>query len=242
MAGVDPKYLEPLLGVVFDLDGTLILSNHAFPRMRHEVIRLAELYGVTPGKLSVDQTIPSLLETAVNELERLQTPEPTRFRFEAEVAHQIDAIEMEALPTTRPRPGSAELLAALQDKGYRIAVLTRSSATFARDALKQTGLLPFVAFIRSRSDSGPVKPDPEALLLVLRALEVPPQRAVFVGDHLMDADCAARAGVRFYAVLPTEPGKAGSDVDRFQAAGAAAVAPDLASLGRQLGVAPSAPA
>jgi phosphoglycolate phosphatase-like HAD superfamily hydrolase len=123
-----------------------------------------------------------------------------------------------------------------------LAVLTRSSATFARAALERTGLLSYIPLIRSRTDSGPAKPDPEALLLVLRGLEVPAERAVFVGDHLMDADCATRARVRFYAVLPPEGGKLGTDIERFQAAGATAVAPDLPALGRQLGIAVSAPA
>ncbi len=29
-----PRYVEPLLGLVFDLDGTLVLSRHDFGRMR----------------------------------------------------------------------------------------------------------------------------------------------------------------------------------------------------------------
>ncbi|MGI0151906.1 MAG: HAD family hydrolase [Thermoplasmata archaeon] len=242
MESVDPKYHDPVLGVVFDLDGTLVLSPHAFDRMRREVIRIAEAHGVVPGHLSIRQTIPSLLEEAAHELERSGASEGARFRFDAEAHRRMDEIEMEALEGTEVRPGAPELLSELAGRGYRIGLLTRSSATFAREALRRTGLLGMVPYIRSRSDSGPAKPDPEALLLVLRALGVPPNRAVYVGDHLLDAECASRARVRFYAILPARPGELGTDVDRFKAAGAAAVAHDLAEIGRQLGVAGSAPA
>lgn len=238
MAVVDPRYHDPLLGVVFDLDGTLVLSHHAFDKMRHEVVRLAEAHGVMPGKLSITQTIPVLMELAAGELERNGAPEGSRFRFEAEVNHRIDEIELDALPTTVVRPGAPELLDALLAKGHRIGVLTRSSATFAEAALKKAGLRAKVRQMRTRSDSGPVKPDPEALLLLLRELEVPADRAVFVGDHLLDAECAHRANVRFYAVLSTSPSTLGTEIERFQAAGATAVAPDLDTLARQLGVVP----
>ncbi len=66
--GSQPKFLEPLLGIVFDLDGTLVLSHHDFGRMRAEVIRTAEHYGVTPGHLSVQQPIHRIVEAAREEL------------------------------------------------------------------------------------------------------------------------------------------------------------------------------
>lgn len=236
MQPVDPTYHDPVLGVVFDLDGTLVLSPHDFDRMRREVIRIAERQGVVPGHLTIRLTIPELLGEARRELERGGAPEGTLFRFEAEAMRALDAIEMEALPATTARPGAVELVRGLAGRGYRLGVLTRSSATFAREALRRTGLLPFVIQLRSRTDSGPSKPDPEALLLLLQALGVPPNRAVSVGDHLLDAECAARARVRFYAVLADRPNPLGTDVERFRAAGAAAVAPDLVEIGRQLGL------
>ena len=105
-----PRYVEPLLGVVFDLDGTLVLSAHDFGRMRKEVVRLAERYGVLPGRLSVQQPVHSIMEAAHNELAAQNVPEGTINRLEAEAHHAIDAIEMEALPRTTARPGAEPLL------------------------------------------------------------------------------------------------------------------------------------
>jgi HAD superfamily hydrolase (TIGR01549 family) len=235
----EPRYLEPLLGVVFDLDGTLVLSRHDFVRMRSTVVRLAEKYGVVPGHLSVGEPIHRIVEKAREELRTAGAADGVLYRFEAEYQKAIDAIEMEALPRTVVRPGASELLKGLADKGYRLGLLTRSSEYFARGALLRTGLAPFFAYLRTRSAPGPAKPSPEALFAILREMEVPVDRALFVGDHLMDAECATAARVRFYAVLPdpTETGSSTQSEERFLAGGAAAVAQDLPTLARQLGVA-----
>lgn len=234
--GQAPPFLEPLLGIVFDLDGTLIDSHHDFRRMRREVIRIAERNGVVPGRLNAEMTIPEIESTTFAELAALGIGDGPRFRFEADVKRTIDTIELEALPRTTARPGAKELLAALAQRGFRLGVLTRSSEEFCRRALEKTGLHDFFAFLRTRSAPGPAKPDPEALRLLLHEMEVPYDRSLVVGDHRLDAECATRAGVRFYAVLP-EGGGEPDLADRFRAGGAAAVARDLRELAEFLSVA-----
>jgi phosphoglycolate phosphatase-like HAD superfamily hydrolase len=235
----EPHFLEPLLGVVFDLDGTLVLSHHDFGRMRAEVIRIAEQHGVTPGHLSVQDPIHRIVESAREEMRTSGAPDGLIYRFESEYQKRIDAIELEAIPRTVARPGAATLLKMLSGRGFRLAILTRSSETFARRALQRTELETYFAYLRSRSAPGPAKPSPEALLLLLREMEVPLERALFVGDHLIDAECATRARVRFYAVLPdpAEPTSESMTEDRFLAGGASAVARDLDELARHLDVA-----
>ena len=240
-----PKFLEPLLGVVFDLDGTLVLSHHDFGRMRSEVIRIAERYGVTPGHLSVQEPIHRIVEMAREELRNTGAPDGVLYRFEADYQKSIDAIELEALPRTVARSGAAELLKTLSDRGFRLGLLTRSSEMFARQALLRSQLAPFFTYLRSRSTAGPAKPSPEALLLLLKDMEVPIDRALYVGDHLLDAECARRAAVRFYAVMPdpseAEAAHSTMSEDRFLAAGASAIAKDLPELTRHLTIAAPPP-
>jgi phosphoglycolate phosphatase-like HAD superfamily hydrolase len=233
----DPKYLEPLLGVGFDLDGTLVLSHHDFGQMRGTAIRVAEQYGVTPGHLTPNDPIHRILEQARDEIHNSGASDGILFRFEAEFHRAIDAIEMEALPRTVERPGAEPMLRSLTERGFRLGILTRSSEEFARGALVRTGLGKYFPYLRSRSSAGPSKPSPEALLALLHEMGVPVDRAVFVGDHLIDAECAVGAGVRFYAVLPdpTESTSSTQSEARFLAGGASAVATDLPHLARQLG-------
>ncbi|HYA57143.1 MAG TPA: HAD family hydrolase [Thermoplasmata archaeon] len=233
-----PRFLEPLLGVVFDLDGTLVLSHHDFGRIRSTVVRIAERHGVMPGRLSVQEPVHRIVETAREEMRTKGLPDTEFFRFEAEYSKAVDEIELEALPRTVPRPGAPQLLQGLASRGFRLGVLTRSSEHFARAALDKVGLAPFFSYLRSRSAPGPAKPSPDSLLLVLREMGVPLDRALFVGDHLIDAETATRARVRFYAVLP-EPSEATAvtmTTDRFLAAGASAVARDLFELAKHLDV------
>ena len=232
-----PRYLEPLLGVVFDLDGTLVLSAHDFPRMRRQTVEIARRHGVAPGVLSPNQPVAHIMELARSALQSAGTPEGGILRFEHEVHEMIDSVELEALPRTTVRPGAAPLLRSLTERGYRLAVLTRSCDAFCRGALEKTGLAEFFPYLRSRSSPGPAKPSPEALHLLLQEMGVPPDRALLVGDHTIDAECATRARVRFYGILSEPPGPDGMTVDRFRAVGASAVALDLADLGRHLGVA-----
>ncbi len=234
-----PQFLEPLLGVVFDLDGTLVLSHHDFGKIRAKVIRIAEAHGVAPGHLSVHDPVHRIVETAREAMRATGLPEGRFWQFEAEYAKAIDAIEMEALPRTVARPGAETLLRGLAARGFRLAVLTRSSERFARSALQQTHLDPYFGYLRSRSTPGPAKPSPEALRLLLKEMGIPIERALFVGDHLIDAECATRAQVRFYALLPdpTDAPNSPMTPERFLAAGASAVAHDLAELTRHLGVA-----
>ncbi|HTT17090.1 MAG TPA: HAD family hydrolase [Thermoplasmata archaeon] len=239
----EPKFLEPLLGVVFDLDGTLVLSHHDFGRIRGEVVRIAEKHGVVPGRLSPREPVHRIVEQAREELRGSGLPDGALWRFEAEYQKRIDAIELEALPHTVARPGAAELLGGLRARGYRLAILTRSSEAFARAALVRTELGSFFAYLRSRSTPGPAKPSPEALLLLLHEMGIPVERALYVGDHLLDAECAIAARVRFYAVLPDPSEKAdlADAADRFRASGASAIAADLPALARYLAAAPPTP-
>lgn len=239
-AGVSP-FPEPLVGVVFDLDGTLVLSHHDFPRMRSEAIRVAEKHGVMPGHLTPGQPIARIMDQARAELEAQHVPEGTIFRMENEVHELIDKIELEALPATVSRPHAARLLAALTARGYKLAILTRSCEAFCRGALFRTGLLDYFPYLRTRSAPGPAKPSPEALLLLLKEMDVPAARAVFVGDHPLDAECATRAGVTFAAVLadPSDPTE--MTAEQFAKAGAVATAADLEALGRLLRVLPEPP-
>jgi phosphoglycolate phosphatase len=238
----EPKFLEPLLGVAFDLDGTLVLSHHDFGRIRAGVIRVAERHGVSPGQLSVHDPVHRIVENAREALRAAGVPDGELFRFEAEYQKAIDAIELEALPRTVPRPGAGPLLEGLHARGFRLGVLTRSSETFARAALLGTGLSRYFGYLRSRSSPGPAKPSPEALLGLLGEMGVPVERALFVGDHLLDAECATAARVRFYGVLPDPSEKVdlSTAAERFRAAGASAVARDLGELARYLAVAPPA--
>lgn len=226
------------LGVIFDLDGTLVLSHHDFGRMRAAIVRTALAYGGRPGRLVVGEQsgTSQTLRAAQGELRAAGVSSEVLARFAAEVDQRIEAIEMEAVGRTVARKGARELLGALKVPGRRLGVFTRSSETFCRAALGHTGLLDFFTYFRTRSSPGPAKPSPESLRLLLRSMELPSERALFVGDHLEDAQCAAGAGIRFLGLLPDPKNPNRTTAEQFLAEGASSVAADLVGIGRLIGI------
>ena len=93
------------------------------------------------------------------------------------------------------RPGLNAFLDAAAARGIRLGVLSDYPA---RPKLAALGVEPRFASVLCAQDAaiGAFKPDPRGLRAVLAALDVPPERALFVGDRAeVDAAVAARAGV-----------------------------------------------
>src|SRR2546427_3726621 len=164
--------------------------------MQAEIIRAAVRYGADAGRLRVTERIGTsqILGSARLELKAAHIPEEVMSRFETEANDLIDEIEMEAVPRVTARTGAQPLLENLHGRGLRLGLLTRSSRGFCRAALAHTGLTEFFPYIRTRSEPGPAKPSPDALRLLLREMHVPLEQAIFIGDHIEDAECALRAG------------------------------------------------
>lgn len=194
-------YHRPYLALIFDLDGTLIQSALDFHAMRKAVIEIAQHNGVPPGELHTTHSVPELIDHAKSRLHQMTGNDSLSLRFEGEVNRRLDEIEMSSLPTARPIAGAKEALGTLHQSGYRLGLLTRSCEGFAKSSLHNAGMLPVFEKLRTRNDSGPVKPHPESLLLLLKDLGVGKERALFVGDGTQDLECAKAAGVDFIAIV-----------------------------------------
>ena len=93
------------------------------------------------------------------------------------------------------RPGLVSFLDAAAGRGIRLGVLSDYPA---RPKLAALGIEPRFACVLCAQDAaiGAFKPDPRGLRAALAALDVPPERALFVGDRAeVDAVAAARAEV-----------------------------------------------
>lgn len=98
-------------------------------------------------------------------------------------------------------PGMRESLLQARERGLKSGLLTgkgRRSTMITLDALRVTDLLDAIV---TGDDTPAPKPDPGGLLLLLERLQVPPARAVYVGDSLADAGAARAAGARVAAAL-----------------------------------------
>jgi len=181
--------------VLFDLDGTLVLSPIDFPAMRAAVRALALEEGASRA-LNAPDVLGLVAEASLLVRDR------ERFRARADAA--ILELELEAARSACPAPGVETTLAALCRGGVRIGVVTRNARSVA-SALLLRFALPHDVLV-AREDTPRPKPSPMHLRRALVLLRVPKSRAVFVGDHAMDALGGRRAGLRTFGVPTGAPG------------------------------------
>jgi phosphoglycolate phosphatase len=100
-----------------------------------------------------------------------------------------------AVTLTRVYPGVPAALAALAGAGHRLALCTNKPQGPARAVLHHLGLAGFFPTLLGGDSLPQRKPDPAPLHAALAALGAGP--ALFVGDSVVDAETARRAGVDF---------------------------------------------
>ncbi len=181
--------------VVFDLDGTLIDSapdiHAAANRLMAELsLPTFDLRTITSY---VGNGIPKLVErclAATGDAGRAIELDHAIARFKSFYAE-------EPALRTRPYPGAVEALAALTDAGCRLGIVTNKSEDLSRAALADLGLAHHFEVVIGGDTLATKKPDPEGLVLAVDRLGGVPADALYVGDSEVDAETAARAGLRF---------------------------------------------
>lgn len=145
--------------------------------------------------------------------------------FQLAAGKYFEAWELEL----RHKDDAMPMLAALKSMGLKTALLSNTHwpRHFHEMLLERDGLAEFIDVRLYTSDMTHVKPHPIAFKAALKALDIRPSRAVFVGDRRYDDVFGAQAvGMRTVLVLP------GPENDTY------AVEPDatVASLAELVGV------
>jgi len=182
--------------IVFDLDGTLL---DTWPGL-HAAIR-----SVQPGdsperdpavlRLQMSFGIDAVLTQAIPQM-RLNDDNASCARIRI-----LEAYRRQWLCTAKPYAGTQAMLHSLLYAGYTLGVCTNRDRETTEALLAHLGWTAIFAGIICLDECASAKPDPEPLLTLLSQFACSPNRALFVGDSLVDAQCAARAQVAFAAHL-----------------------------------------
>ena len=156
------------LGIIFDLDGTLVDSALDFNL-------LCQKLGWPPGT--------PILEHLV------QISDPQQ-RLQAE--HIIEQFELEGAAKARWMPGAESLLHLLQQQGVQTAILTRNIKSATQLCIEKLSIP--ISLVLTREDCAP-KPDPAGLWQIAKNWQLDCQQLLFVGDYLFDLQTARRAGM-----------------------------------------------
>jgi phosphoglycolate phosphatase len=183
---------------IFDFDLTLADSTRAAGAcIDHALIEL----GFEPvGSDRARRTIGLSLERTFQSLTGVSDPViQARFR-----TLFLDHADLVMVPQTDLLEGVPELLDTLRAARIKLGVVSTKFRFRVQAILEKDGLADRFEVIVGGEDVKAHKPDPEGLVRALDVLATRAEEAVFLGDHIVDAEAAMRAGIPFLAVLSGE--------------------------------------
>jgi phosphoglycolate phosphatase len=194
---------EPLpKAIIFDLDGTLVISTIRFMKFRTRLLSYIREKGANMSTYNIKDTTVAMISRFEQEMRAKGRDERSIDSFLSGIESFLDEIELENIEKTRPVAGAIDLLSDLRGMDVKIGVLTRGSPEYARRALEIAGLDRFVdaTVARDRKSGIRPKPHPESVYALAEKLGVSVEDAVMVGDYSIDFDCAREGNIRFYGI------------------------------------------
>ncbi len=96
--------------------------------------------------------------------------------------------------------GIKKLLETLKHKGFKLAVATNAYRRSTIESLTHLGIYVYFDAIACYDDVYKGKPYPDMLLKLLKELDIPKEKALFIGDGPRDEQAAKRAGIDYIMV------------------------------------------
>jgi phosphoglycolate phosphatase len=188
--------LQNIRAVVFDFDGTLAVLNIDFSQMRDQVFKLMRNHGIDESLIEEKYLLEIIDEVALILSKRNSSAAEEFYQKAHLILHEI---EMKAAEEGRMLPGVKETLISLKRKGIKVGIVTRNCEEAVRKVLPDIEKVCDV-FI-SRDSIKKVKPHPEQLTSVVKALHVAGEEILMVGDHTIDIQAGKRVGMKTVGVL-----------------------------------------
>ena len=184
-----------LQSVIFDFDYTLADSslgiieciNFALHTMGHD--RVSEEAACRTIGLSLAETFLTLGEH--HEPERCH-------EFHQLFVQRAEDVMVQSTVLYETVPAMVE---ALQGRGLRLGIVSTKYRRRIDEVLKRESLLHGFQVVIGGDDVEQHKPHPEGLFKAMKRLECEPSSVLYVGDSLVDAELAKRAGVPLVVVL-----------------------------------------
>lgn len=186
--------MKHIRAALFDLDGTLTNTLQDIADAMNRALTAHQLptWQVEDYKYLVGNGAKILAQRAVRD--RQELAEPVRQTYQAwyETHNQV---------TARPYDGIPAMLAELHRRGLQLTVLSnKPHADTVHVVAHYFPEIPF-AIVRGQQEGVPIKPDPAGALAIAKALDIPPEEFVYLGDTSVDMECARRAGMHPVGVL-----------------------------------------
>lgn len=181
--------MQRLLGVMLDVDGTLVDSNDAHAQAWQAA--MAEKGFTIPLA-----RIRRLIGKGGDKL----LPEATGIDAESPLGKAIsrrrgEIFQTQFLPNLRAFPKVEELLSRMKQQGLRLAVASSAKDDELKKLLQLCGVDKFLEARTSSDDADRSKPDPDIIHAALDRVGLPANTMIMLGDTPYDIEAANRAGM-----------------------------------------------
>lgn len=182
-------------GIIFDFDFTLADSSKGAVECVNYALQ--ELGFKKFPEKEINKTIGLTLEhTFIKLLGKQHIDKAEKFKnFFIKRADEIMA-DFTILFTDTPR-----VIKGLYDKGIKLGIVSTKFRYRIEAILRRENLLNFFEVIVGGEDVSTLKPNPSGLLLAVKKLSLTSSEVIYIGDTIIDAETANRAGISFIAVL-----------------------------------------
>ena len=183
--------------MVFDFDGTLAVLTIDFGLMRRRVLEWMKAYGIGEERIHEKYLLEIIEEVRHLMVEEKRAKEAEKFFDGAH--HILKEVELEAAAGGKLIPGSKGVLLSLREKGVKVGIVTRNCEDAVRRVFPDMDA--YCDVFVSRDGVRKVKPHPDHLTSVMKALRVSGAEAVMVGDHVLDILAGKKVGMKTVGVL-----------------------------------------
>jgi phosphoglycolate phosphatase-like HAD superfamily hydrolase len=211
--------------VLFDIDGTMLMTQRAGTQAMQEAARKLFSPSFTFDGVEIAGRLDPLIWRDVARRNGVDDHDAHHDRFRAEYG-RILARNLRDNPTTTVLPGVPALIESLRRQaGVTLGVLTGNYPETGRLKIDSAGIDPDVFTVNAWGSDGTQRRDlPPVAMRIYResGRELDPRQVVIIGDTPHDIDCARHNGCRALGVAT------GSfTVEQLRACGADMAVPDL---------------
>lgn len=179
---------------LFDFDLTLADSSRGIVKCFSNVLAAN---GYQPNEMAIKRTIGRTLEESFTILTGV-SDDNTLARFKKEYTAEAD-IYMNDL--TMLYPETEQTLKTLKQRGAKVGIISTKYRYRIQAVIDRQQLQDCVDLIVGGEDVTSMKPNPQGVLLAMERLGAEKSSTLYVGDSVVDAETAQRAGIDFCGTL-----------------------------------------
>lgn len=182
--------------VIFDLDGTLL---HTLPDIHFYVNEMLAHYGYP---LRSEKEVMQFIGCGSKNLIKLSLPDGlTEEEISKRHAYYNKIYTASGSPKTKLFDGIEEVIVALKQRGYKLAILTNKPQETTDNVYERYMKHLGFDLVIGQSDKVKVKPDPTTANAIIKQFDVLPENTYFVGDGETDVKTSLNANTNGIAVL-----------------------------------------